>query len=1333
MKTIIRSLILFCIILYNSSILLGQEIRWLRVTPLQTPVNAIGAEYEGEFVAGNTNFFSWPAQYSIDQNTVRTRGLWIGCCNFNDPVAGKVLGHKVVDAGPRVGDYSTKIFPQGIKLIGRRNHPDVTVDDHPATILDSYDVLDEVDPNLPCDREVLVTFNTSIGISVTKKQMVFDQPNHDNYHVKDFIFKNTGIYDATGHIKQQTLDSVYFYFTERYAFAGVSCTGYGLGWGSWNSTWGESNTNHSIGGDPTAPEYTDPSKPTYNLRAAYTWYGPDKERIKVSYDDDWGDPDQLETGELAAAKYAGSVTLHADKSATDKSDDIWQPRTNHYISPDGAIMNRDVSQYDEQIMSVRWAAITDGHPDAAHQHDVLVGNNYAANWLDPIRNVGAGIQPEMAYGPYHLAPGDSIHIVMAEAVAGISWEKACEVGSKWLMWWNNSPSKPTLTLPDGSTTTDYDAYKRIWVQTGVDTILKTYHNAIKNYNSDYSIPKPPPPPDHFTVTSGGDRISLAWSNNAESDPHFGGYVAYRSQGNVLDRRTVYEKIFECNKSNIMHSYYDTTAAAGFDYFYYIQSKDDGTQNDVYPGKSLTSSLFLTVTAIPARLNVYKKGEFQTHQSGNWNDVNTWERFNGSIWVTPAPYSPSNLDEAITIRKEHTITMTTADSADQLIIQDQGKLVVDTSASLKITNGDGTDLLVHGTLTNYGSITLADSAYVSIGDDIYAGERLFENAGSITMGTTSVLIFKTNSLYDHIQNGGSIPKAIWNGGTCEITGVIDSVPANLDQRFNSVIWDCPRQNANLNIQFNDSLYIPLAVMNTNWNRASSASPSFHLELTRKTVLHHYYGIPSVNGPHAAVIVQQDSLNDSVDCTYCDISVLNGGLLNLSNNGCAITYLITGNISISDSGYFSIDDPSNRTTIDLLRSVSYINISPSSIVNFGGANFSIGASSTLYLGSSIINGSGYFNVGSSVSLETSHPHGIDGNLQLLGTKTIPRGTHFTFDGKSPQVTGTLIPDSIGQLTIANDTLVSLSSDIKIISLLLSKGFLSTTGKILTFQGSSIEIGNGKFTPGSSMQIQSGGYDLKYSGTYPQVTSNLEFPSINGPASLTIANPLGVTLHESRAISFLSLGGKLILDTCTIMAGSISPQPSTQLRNSYIVTNGRGMCKQICAYSSILYPVGTATAYAPVTIANSGIIDTIGVTVQSDSGKTINGGRVLTKWKLHENSPGGGIYRLTFAWMTSLEDSLFKSDRSTYARIYRLSDTTEPGTGIYFKSFSTEPYYIRRNGITSLDSFAVGAFKQVTGVNETENIPLSFKLNQNYPNPFNPSTTFSFDLPSISVVTL
>ena len=617
-----EAFILILCLVCSTRIAFSQQFRWLRITPLQTPVNEIGAEFETEFNVGNNNFLSWPAQYGINQNTCRAKGLWIGCRNFEDPVAGKVLNHKVIDVGPRVGSYSEKIFPQSIELLGKRNHSNVLVNNQPGSEISAYDSLDVLNPNLECDRTVVVKFNTSMGISVTKKVMVFDQPNHDNYLVKDYIFKNSGIYNATGNVQLQTLDSVYFYFCDRYAFPGVSCSGYGLGWGSFNSTWGENSINHSIGGDPTSQEYTDPSKPTYQLRAAYNWYGPDLERVRVTYDEDWGDPDDLGTGELAAAKYAGTVTLHADKSATDKSDDIWQPRTNNFISADLSIMMSNVSQYNDTIMTDRWAAITDGHP--AVQHDVLVGNNYAANWRDPRRNIGGGVQSEMAYGPYHLAPGDSIHIVIAEAVAGISWEKGREVGGNWLQW-KRQTGTPTLVMPNGSTTTDYNLFKRKWCETGIDSILKAYRNAIRNYNSGYTLPKPPPPPDQFTVNSGGDRIQLTWANNAESDPHFGGYVIYRSDSNVLDYRTVYKKIFDCNKSNVVNSFDDITAMHGIGYYYYIQSKDDGTQDST----TLYSSMFWTVTNLPASLT--------TGVSENDRDIPKIFKLNQNY---PNPFNPN---------------------------------------------------------------------------------------------------------------------------------------------------------------------------------------------------------------------------------------------------------------------------------------------------------------------------------------------------------------------------------------------------------------------------------------------------------------------------------------------------------------------------------------------------------------------------------------------------------------------------------------------------------------------------------------------------------------------
>ncbi|MBN1895498.1 fibronectin, partial [bacterium] len=196
--------------------------------------------------------------------------------------------------------------------------------------------------------------------------------------------------------------------------------------------------------------------------------------------------------------------------------------------------------------------------------------------------------------------GDSIHIVLAGAVAGLSRGKNREVGAKWLEYYNGTGT-PALVMPDGSTTTNHTEYKKAWVLTCRDSLMQTFRRALRNFKSGYAIPQPPPPPKTFEVASGGDRITLSWSNEAESDPNFDGYVIYRSEGNVLVPKTVYREIFRCGNADAVNTFNDTTAVRNFDYYYFIQSKNDGSTNDIEPGKPLTSGMFWTLTTRPARL------------------------------------------------------------------------------------------------------------------------------------------------------------------------------------------------------------------------------------------------------------------------------------------------------------------------------------------------------------------------------------------------------------------------------------------------------------------------------------------------------------------------------------------------------------------------------------------------------------------------------------------------------------------------------------------------------------------------------------------------------------
>jgi hypothetical protein len=578
----------------------AQSYKWLRVSELQSPINSVGAEYEAEFnniVGTNSNFFAWQPQYSIDQNVARAKGLFIGCTNFSDPVALTTYDPKVIGSGPRAVAPSDQFFPVSIKLIGKFKHPTVLVDDAEASSISSYDKPDSYDETLPCDRMIVVKFNTSLGISVTKKVMVFSQMDQGNYFVNDYVFKNTGVYNSSGATRQVDLTKVWFMWHYRYAFGGVSSL-YGSTWGNFNSSWGVSTLNHAFGEDPTSSTFNNTSSSLYKLRGFYSYYSPTStgEKQSLSYDAEWGCPNVSLNGQLASAKYAGCVTLHADKSATDQTDNLYQPMTTYYISPDIALFtSANSSQYSQTYMSDRWTAMTEGHP--AQQHDEIVGTTgtYAESWKsDSRRNSGGGVAMDQGFGPYDIPYGDSVHIAFAEAVSGIGWEKGNVVGSNWLQWYKYG-SGETLTLPDGSTTTNYNAYKKNWIFTGADSILKTFQSAKTLYDADYSYAQAPPPPPTFTVTSGGYCIQLDWT--APVSNHLGGYAIYRAAGSVMSYKTVFEKVCEIDDKTVL-SYQDTTPKRGNDYFYYIQSKDDGTQ---VSGKNLYSSLFWTLTNTAATL------------------------------------------------------------------------------------------------------------------------------------------------------------------------------------------------------------------------------------------------------------------------------------------------------------------------------------------------------------------------------------------------------------------------------------------------------------------------------------------------------------------------------------------------------------------------------------------------------------------------------------------------------------------------------------------------------------------------------------------------------------
>lgn len=570
---VLTFLFILCLGSHDAVYAQAQQIRWLRVGALRSWFSSFGAEVE----IGRTNQASeqldglrWPADFQYQDCEV-AKALWIGTTNFLDTKVSKTFPHKVVVVGPRSNNVDPfgEIMPVSFKMIGRFKAPTVIVDGERATDNDLNDVVDEADLKLKADRMIVNVLNTAIGITTTRRLMAFAQPNHDNYYIYEYVFKNTGIIDGKGTRDSKTLTDVIFFFQYRYGFG---LEAFRLGWApSNNITWGRNAMNQVVGQNPSAPGF--------EFRAQYSWYGPHSQ----SPVDDWGLPNPID-GRLAAVQYVGNVTLHADKSPSDPSDDRLQPKTTQYVGSDTG--PQDANQFNADLMTRKYQAMSAGHPGQTHAQ--AVGNGFA----DQFGNDAGGYAHGQGFGPYTLKPGDSIRIVLAEGVAGINRQKVLEVGKNWV------GDKKPFALPNSATTNDRNEYKRKWIQTGEDSLYQTFRRAIRNFNGNYNIPLAPPPPNVFEVQSGGDRIILKWSDNADAWPNFAGYRLYRA---VAKPDTFYEKIFECNRSNLVHQFDDTTPKRGFDYYYYIQTVDDGSTNDVKPGVPLASSKFYTLTNKPAFL------------------------------------------------------------------------------------------------------------------------------------------------------------------------------------------------------------------------------------------------------------------------------------------------------------------------------------------------------------------------------------------------------------------------------------------------------------------------------------------------------------------------------------------------------------------------------------------------------------------------------------------------------------------------------------------------------------------------------------------------------------
>jgi hypothetical protein len=592
----------------------------MNVGSLHNWYSEIGCEVEHGWVARQQYGLRWPAIYEY-QDSQAAKGLWIGCVDFTD-ADGFFWPNKVINVGPRSwGDNA--FFPIKFEMVSRFDVPYVYVDGN-ITYREFVEV-DRKDETMKPDRMLINVTNSVLGITMTRRIMQFSHPFHDNYIVVEFTFENTGNVDDDEEIELpgQTLKGVYFFTQYRWA----SCQqtryviGNGTGWGM--------NTMLDARGDGVKED-----PPNEQFRCQFAWHG--NFPPFTTYDNIGGpiwDPsnsagyaESADTlGRLGAPQFVGVVTLHADRSPSDPSDDISQPSTTCYMGSDIDITKEAISQFDQVSMTKQYQWMSSGHMTPRHADAVYPDGDYAKSKsesnVDPALGTPGGFTACDGYGPYTLGPGESVRIVIAEAAAGLSREKCIEIGQQY--------KKGTI---DART-------KNEWVLTGRDSLFQTFRRAIANFNSDWELAQPLSPPSAFYVDGGGDRISLSWAADIGG---LAGFEIYRAKGKY---DSTYQLIAELGPNE--RSFFDRDLERGPSYYYYISAIGDPIQADPalnIPSVKLRSGRFFTQTYDPTNLKrpsvekdstvfIYSRVDSATLDSTRYTYMD-------AIRIVPNPYNIS---------------------------------------------------------------------------------------------------------------------------------------------------------------------------------------------------------------------------------------------------------------------------------------------------------------------------------------------------------------------------------------------------------------------------------------------------------------------------------------------------------------------------------------------------------------------------------------------------------------------------------------------------------------------------------------------------------------------
>lgn len=407
--------------------------------------------------------------------------------------------------------------------------------------------------------------------------------------------------------------------------------------------------------------------------------------------------------------------------------------------------------------------------------------------------------------------------------------------------------------------------------------------------------------------------------------------------------------------------------------------------------------------------------------GNWNSTASWQTSaDGSTNWIDATLTPTSSANTISILNGHTITVSAGVTADQIVIQSGGELIVSSGITFTLANGTGIDLDVFGTFTNSGTVTWTGTMTIETGGtyvhnttsastNAYSAATISSNSTWIYRGSSSLIPSATfsNRIYENLRlestSGNlTITPSIGAGNSCTANDFF--IGAN-------VIFNCT--SLNLTSAFN------IAGNFTNNGTIDNTSGYFNPTFSGNSKTISGSTVPNMD---AAIISSTASIalstNIALPFSTGNVTVQTGGVL------VAATSQITGLGSITINGTLRTSNTNGLSSTGTFATTGTKTLGSSSIIEYNAAGAQSFTARSDYA-NVIINGggdktiSGNTTIGQNLTLTNGKVVLGTNNLIVVGTVSGGSSSNYVQTNGTGSITLNNITTTSRNVPVGNST--------------------------------------------------------------------------------------------------------------------------------------------------------------------------------------------------------------------------------------------------------------------------------------------------------------------------